>query len=93
MVWTTIKKLPNYEVSNEGKVRNRRTMRILNPYLNRPGGYPKVRLNDRKQYYVHTLVADNFYARGVQEGDIVLHTDGNKLNNHVSNLVISSKID
>lgn len=92
MVWMTVKGLPNYEVSNEGRVRNRRTMRVLKPYLNRPGGYPRVSLNDGKEYYVHTLVANNFYARGVHKGDIVLHSDGNKLNNHVSNLEIVPKI-
>lgn len=82
--WVTIKDHPNYEVSNQGNVRNKRTGRILKPLLNQAEGYHRVALDGQK-YYIHRLVADAFYD-GDHQGLDVNHIDGNRLNNNLSNL-------
>jgi len=40
--WIDAKNFEGYEVSNDGFVRNKKTRRILKPYLNRKGGYERV---------------------------------------------------
>ena len=82
--WKEVRDHPNYEVSNTGQVRNRRTGRVLRQSLNRPDGYMRVGL-DKKHYYVHRLVADTFYD-GDHDNMDVNHIDGNKLNNELPNL-------
>ena len=74
----------DYEVSNEGKIRNVKTGRILKPYLNRPDGYLRVDFYGR-HHYIHRLVADRFLG-GNHDGMKVVHIDGDKANNHLSNL-------
>lgn len=81
--WLGIRDHPNYEVSNNGYVRNRRNGRLLKPVLNREGGYYKVNL-DGKQYYVHRLVVDAFFD-GTGKG-CIKHTDGDHSNNALTNL-------
>ena len=65
-IWLDIKEFPGYEISSDGDVRNSKTGRILKPYLDRPGGYMKVKING-KQIYVLTVVADRFYECGVKD--------------------------
>lgn len=40
--WIDVKNFEGYEVSNDGFVRNKKTGRILKPYLNRKGGYERI---------------------------------------------------
>ena len=40
--WVTCKNDEKYEASNTGKIRNKKTGRILKPQLNRKGGYERV---------------------------------------------------
>lgn len=86
--WNTINDFPNYEVSNTGIVRNRKTGRILKPYSNR-GGYLVVILmnskGERKCLLVHRLVAKAFIPNPNAFPQIN-HKDGNKHNNFVDNL-------
>ena len=82
--WVRVKGHPNYEISNFGRVRNRRTGRVLVPVLNRKGGYYRVKL-DGVRYYVHRLVLLSFFNMD-GEGLDVNHIDGDKLNNHLTNL-------
>lgn len=82
--WITCKFDENFEVSNTGQVRNKKTGRILKPQLNRKGGYNRVYMNG-KRYYVHRVVADTFYEGDHSNMD-VNHIDGNHLNNHIANL-------
>lgn len=53
-------------------------------------GYARVQLSNgtgfRKKYSVHRLVAKHFICEPTEERNIVNHKDGNKLNNHYSNL-------
>lgn len=83
-VWLTVKNHPNYEVSNQGHVRNKRNGKVLKPQLNKKEGYYRVNLNN-KHYYIHRLVADTFFEGDHQKID-VNHIDGNRLNNNISNL-------
>ena len=77
----------NYEVSNTGDIRNIQTGKIL--AKNTMGaGYYKADLwqnGKRKQTSIHRVVAESFlgFPDCAME---VNHKDGNKLNNHVSNL-------
>ena len=53
-VWKEIKDFPNYEVSNFGKIRNKKTLQELKYGLVR--GYPHIdlySLKNRKNYYIH----------------------------------------
>ena len=87
--WKTITYASNYEVSTEGKVRNKTTKYILKGRLSK-SGYLQVSIKhdetERFQNaYIHRLVAecwiDNFDNK-----PSVNHIDGNKLNNHKNNL-------
>lgn len=79
-----------YEVSNLGQVRSIPRSRckggILKPHINK--GYEYVHLcKNGKPYYakVHRIVADAF-LEVIPGKTHVNHIDGNKTNNHVSNL-------
>lgn len=78
----------NYEISNFGKVRNIRTGRIRKISLTN-SGYDCHNLslgNKRsKSLYAHRMVAEAFVANPENKTQ-VNHIDGNKLNNHYSNL-------
>lgn len=82
--WVDIKFNSNYEVSNRGDVRNKRTGRMLSQHLNRPNGYLRVTI-DGVHYYVHRLVADSFFE-GDHRNLEVNHIDGDKCNNCIGNL-------
>lgn len=85
--WIPMKEIPDYEVSNEGRVRNAKTKRILKTNHNQKG-YEQICLRKNKEPVtrsVHRVVADSFFA-GDHDGYDVNHIDGNKTNNHISNL-------
>jgi len=84
--WRESVDFPAYEVSDKGRVRNKRTrfmlkQRVHNGYL---GFYPQ---KDAKKYSkeVHILVAKAFLPNPGNK-PMVDHKDGNSLNNNVSNL-------
>jgi len=77
----------NYFVDKEGRVySNRKFNNIteLKQYTNGHKGYSKVTIN-KKNYFVHRLVAIAF-LENPENKKIVNHIDGDKSNNHVSNL-------
>jgi len=88
--WTIYRKIigyENYEVSIHGDVRNRKTKRVLKPFLI-SSGYKAVALaserNNSKILYVHQLVGKAFLNRnGLPE---INHKDEVKTNNHISNI-------
>ena len=85
--WMQIEHSNAYSVSDEGQVRNDRTGRILRPCVMK-NGYRCACLSInglRKFVSVHRLVATAFVV-GFSDGLHVNHLDGNKLNNHYSNL-------
>lgn len=86
-IWKTIDAFPNYSVSNEGRVRKDTTGKIL---VATPDsrGYPALSLKDETGWHtkpVHRLVAKAFIDNPYEKRS-VNHIDGNKSNNHISNL-------
>ena len=84
-VFVDIPDFPGYQVSNHGRVRNKKN-KILKPYLTR--GYLRVSLyNDsgRKCKLVHRLVAEAFIPNSHNK-PAVNHINGCKTDSNVSNL-------
>lgn len=82
--WVNTKGFPGYEINDDGEVRNKKTKKILKPYLNRPGGYYRVDING-KQVYVHKLMASSFFLK-YEEGQRIRHINKKKTDNHLRNL-------
>lgn len=85
--WNNIPEFNNYEISDYGRVRNKRSGRILKTSDSR-GGYEKVNLysnGSQRSRKIHRLVATEF-VDGKEDGKIVNHIDGNKKNNRFDNL-------
>ena len=90
--WVAVELLPNYEVSNYGRVINVRTQRELKACAN-SGGYRHVKLYYKGipySVYVHRLVAMAFFV-DYEEGIEVKHINENLDDNGVFNLTIGSK--
>lgn len=87
-VWKDIKDYEDeYEVSNLGRVRNKKTKRILKLQKHK-GGYLFVILSKNgkiKGYCVHRLVYEAFIGE-IPKGMQVNHKDENKQNNILSNI-------
>ena len=83
--WKDISNYDNYEVSTFGKVRNKKTGRILKS--SNTGGYYIVGLSNikTKTFQVHRLVAETFLENPENKAH-VNHKDKNGFNNHLSNL-------
>jgi hypothetical protein len=61
--WRTVSVAWNYEVSNQGRVRNKRTGRVLKAHPNNRTGRPQVTMMDtgfRITREVHVLVRNAF---------------------------------
>ena len=88
--WLDVKGYSNYEVSNRGRVRRKKTGRVLKHSLYANKFYrvsliKETNSRDIKQFRVHRLVAEHFI--GELNDDIrVLHIDGDSSNNNVENL-------
>ena len=89
-MWTEIKDSAGYEISNEGRVRNIKTRKILKPHLDRPGGFERVDLHG-KHRYIHKLMIENVYGYDLKENEMIRHRDGDKRNNTPQNLKIVTK--
>lgn len=87
-VWKQVKDFPQYEVSNEGRVRTVSTGRIKKQPIHWKG-YPMVTLRKPvqvcKTFRTHRLVAEAFIPNP-EKYPQVNHKDGDKTNNHVDNL-------
>ena len=88
-LWTTITEATNYEVSNQGQVRNSITGQTLKGRLCK-NGYLQVSIKIKKtnkfsNRYIHRLVA-TYWIDNPENKREVNHKDGNKLNNIVDNL-------
>ena len=84
--YKSIKDYDNYEVSNLGNVRNKKTGKILKQYLQNE--YYKVGLSvngKSKQKRVHRLLALSFIPK-LHNKSFVDHIDKNSLNNNIGNL-------
>lgn len=86
--WKQIREFPEYSVSNEGRIRNDRTSRILALTLNQLG-IVQVGLTKQGKYYkraVAPLVAHAFIPRKMGPFDTPINLDGDRTNNFVENL-------
>jgi hypothetical protein len=87
-VYMPIDEFPNYEVSNYGNVRNKKTGKMFKPSIDR-GGYYFVGLynNDKKRVHVniHRLVLTTFESN-YNNKQCIDHMDNNRLNNCLFNL-------
>ena len=88
-IWKAIEDYPNYEVSNLGNVRNKKTKKVLKPAkLNT--GYLQVRIKDStgvyRGRYVHRLVITTFCSVENMDNLDCNHRDENKENNQLDNL-------
>lgn len=82
-MWKVIETHPNYEVSDQGQVKNIKTQRMLKPY-DKGNGYLEVLLNGEK-LYVHKLVAE-YFVDNPDGLKMVDHIDRNPQNNKKDNL-------
>jgi hypothetical protein len=87
--WRQIPEAPGYDASSFGRVRSWRGLEVQEHIPVRAGDYLKATLQASSaviQTAVHRLVAAAFCHRQRPEQLVVNHKDGNKLNNHYSNL-------
>lgn len=88
--WISIKGYEGlYEISNYGRVKSfySKQARLLKPSTY--SGYEKVVLvknGNKKPTFIHYLVFTHFIDDIIEEGYCIDHIDGNKLNNHFTNL-------
>jgi hypothetical protein len=87
--WKVITEHPYYEVSNYGRIRKIKTMRILNIWQEREG-YKRFTTNHNGITFkstVHRLVAKYFIENpNPIEYDCINHIDCDRSNNHYTNL-------
>ena len=82
-----IKDYPNYWIDENGEIYNETTKKFLSGSIGE-NGFRYYRLSQKgikKMLYAHRLVAEAFLDNS-SNLPVVNHKDGNKLNNHVSNL-------
>lgn len=86
VTWNDINDFPNYEVSNIGDIRNKKTKLVLNHNIN-DHGYHRVMLykDGPKRVSVHRIVAKTFIDNPKSLPQIN-HINGNKSDNRVENL-------
>ena len=85
--WVSVKDFDNYEVSNTGRVKNKKTGRVLKTTKDNKG-YDTVKLSVhgvQKTRRVNKLVADAFLETNPSRSKI-RYRDGNKDNNNADNL-------
>ena len=82
--FTKINLLSNYCINEYGFILNIRTRGEVIPSVSKKG-YLQVCLTNKNTYSVHRLVALTFIENKENKPE-VNHIDGNKLNNHISNL-------
>ena len=85
--WKTIDQYPNYEISSDGKVRNKKTMKLLCQTLS-TNGYYYISLCDKGhvcKLFVHRLVASHFILNP-ENKPCIDHINFNKVDNSVRNL-------
>ena len=76
----------NYECSEEGQIRNKKTLRILKSWDANGYKYTRIGGANSKKTGIHRVVASLFLPQPTEINLEVDHIDRNKSNNHSSNL-------
>ncbi len=88
-IWKKIDGFPSYDISNHGSVKSYKYLepRILKASKDGDGYYmvSLCKNNTKKTCKIHKLVLEAF-VKTKPEGMQCCHNDGNRLNNHISNL-------
>lgn len=85
-IWKDVENYEEYyQISNYGRIRNKKQKRILKP--SKSGGYYHIslRYGNKKEFLIHRLVAEAFIPNPYNY-KYVNHKDENKFNNFVENL-------
>lgn len=93
VIWKTLiyhgKEYKQFEVSNNGQLRNVNTETVYKQHLNRQGYYQVCvslgSAKNKKIFKLHRAVAESF-IENPDNKDFINHIDGNKLNNSLDNL-------
>lgn len=91
MMWKVIKEFPDYIINEYGiiyKIHEKKCNKIMKPKIDKDG-YLHIGLrNDNGRFFrrTHRLVAETFIANDNINNNEVNHIDGNRQNNHFSNL-------
>lgn len=97
-IWKTVQYAPNYEISNLGNIKNKKTNRLLTINYERlkkdnKRARPGLSHNGKiKGYYLHRIVAEHFLDNPDNLPE-VNHIDGDFYNNKLDNLEWISKLD
>lgn len=85
MRWTQL--FENYLISDAGSIKNKKTGRILKPSAS-PKGYLFLQLpnNGKKSTVIISRLVYSKYVGAIPDGYEINHIDGNKQNNHFTNL-------
>lgn len=91
--WVEITGFPQFEVNEFGRVRNTETGNELEGTISHAGTIQyTMRTSDRIQsVYAQNLVYDAFIGEPLLPTEHVIHIDGNKRNNHFTNLDAEKK--
>lgn len=76
---------PSHEVSDLGRIRNKKNGYILKPISDRYG-YMRLSLGSKDNVQVHRVVCESFLGTPIDDRNQVNHIDGNRKNNRLSNL-------
>ena len=94
-MWRDIPGYEGYEISKTGKVRNKKTKRLLSPFENTGNKYLRISLSNKgviSKPLIHVLVANTYLENPFNLSD-VNHKNNKRQDNRVVNLEFVSHSD
>lgn len=83
--WIDMNEFPNHQLSTQGRVRNKKTGRILKSFPDRYG-YLRLSIGNVDNVYIHQLMGEYFFGPKPFPKAEVNHLDTDRQNNHFLNL-------